>query len=111
MSVPAADFGERHFDAHIRLDQARDLLQALAESAAGILRSIRRRVALLLDRLHDLDRAESLLAGPVQNGVERMVVHALESRRGFLIAHLKIVQIVDRDGVVASAQRTRKAGA
>ena len=79
--VPAADIGERHFQSDIGFDQSRDLLQALAESAARILRAIRRHVALLLDGLHDLHGAERLLAGAVQHRVERMVVHALERGR------------------------------
>ena len=49
MRVPPSDIGERDLQPNIRLHQARDLLQALAEAPVRILGAAGRRVALFLD--------------------------------------------------------------
>ncbi len=103
MRIPSADLGKRHFHADIRFDQPGDLLQILTESSTRIFCAVGRCVALLLNRLHDLHGAEGLAAGAVENGVERMVVHAFERRRRLLIAHLKIVQVIHGDRVITAA--------
>ena len=106
--IPAADIGERHFNSHIRLDQPRDLPQALTECAARIIGP--RLIRLLLDRLQKLHGVKCLAAGPVENFVRRARVHGLKHFRRAFIAHLKTVQTLDGDGVVATAHGARQYG-
>ena len=95
--IPAADIGERRLDADVRLDQARDLLQAAAELAA-VLRAVGGRVRALVDRLDHLDRVEGLLALRLQ------LAHPASSRtccsRMLAASWLRTwncSQVVDRD--------------
>ena len=110
--VPAADIGKRHLHAEIRFDQLRELAQAVAEASLGIVGAGRGLVLRRVRGLQHLDRVKRFFAGAVQHGIERVVVHGLESigdRRGFRIASAdgKIVDVVDGDGRLDAAQDAR----
>ena len=69
--VPAADVGERHLEADVRLRQLRDLLQRLAERAAGIVGAVFRLVFRRVGDLQHLDGVERLAADAVQHAIGR----------------------------------------
>ena len=111
--VPASDIGEGHLHAEIRLDQLRQLLQAVAEVSLGIVRIGRRRVVRGIDGLQRLDRVEGFLAGAVQHGVDRVIVHGFESVRhrcrvGIFSADGEIVEVVDRDRRLFAGENARQ---
>ena len=103
--IPAAEIRERHLQAHIGFDQPRDLHQLLPELSIGIARAVGRGVAALLDRFQQLHRVERLAPGSIEDLVARALVHFFESNGARRISHLKIVDAIDRHGIIRTAKR------
>ena len=106
--IPSADIHECRFNTRVRLDQLRDLLQTASEFAARILRTIGGSVWTLVDGVDEPDGFKRFLAGRHQRRIRRRGIHAFEDAGCILIAHLKLIEIVDRDRALISTQRSRK---
>ncbi len=110
--VPAAEVGERHLDAEIRLGQLRDLLQRLSERATRIVGAVGRRVVRRIGRLQHLDRVKRLVAGALEHAVGRRRIQRLERRIGRIAAlsgaDRELVDLSHRDGGRWSLQHPRK---
>src|SRR5215471_10353502 len=78
VGVPAAHVGEGDLEADVGLDELGDLLQAVPEPAARILRAVLRREALRIGRPEHLHRVECLAAGAVQDVAHTLLVERLE---------------------------------
>ena len=69
VGVPAADVGERDLEADVGLRELRDLLERLAERAAGIVGAVLRLIPRRIGGLQRLHRVERLAADAVQHAV------------------------------------------
>ena len=111
--VPAADVGKSDLHAEIGFDQLRELLQAVAETALGIVGVGCGRVLRCVGSFQRLDRVESFRAGSMQHGVDGVIVLGFECVRhgrgvGIFSADRKIVQIVDRDRRLFARENARQ---
>src|SRR5215469_11616250 len=79
VGVPAAHVGEGDLEADVGLDELGDLLQAVAEAAAWILRAVLGREALRIGRPEHLHRIERLAAGAVEDVADALLVQRLEA--------------------------------
>ena len=113
MVIPAADVGECDLHAQVRFDELRELAQAIAEAALGIVRSGRGLVFIRVGGLEHLDRVESFLTGAVQHGIHGLVIHRFESiGDGRAIraaaADAEIVDVVHGHGGLAAGKHARQ---
>ncbi len=113
MRVPAAALRERHLDADAGLDQHRDLAQAPAQRAAGIVDSRRRPVGRGVQPPQHLGGLEGLAGGVEQQALRGLLVERLESatgggeRRRPGQAETKVGQVGDRQGRRRPVERAR----
>ena len=116
MVIPAADVGKRDLHAEVRLDELRELLQAVAETATRIIRAGRGLVLRWIGRLQHLHRIEGLLARAMQHRVDRLVIHRFEGvgdgRRVWVAsANAEIVDVIHGDRTLAAGQDARQSRA
>ena len=78
MVVPAADFGEGHFQPHAGLNQLSDLLEVSPQRPARVLSAIRRSVILDADFLERRNGAKHFIRGARKHRVGCGSVHGLD---------------------------------
>src|SRR5579864_6369984 len=111
--VPAADIGERHLYAEIRLDELSELSQAVAEAASRVVRTRSGFVLGGVGGFQHFDCVEGFLPCTVQNGIDRLVVHGFKSVRDgsrirIAATDTEVVDVVYRDGTFRARQNSRE---
>src|SRR5262245_19818604 len=79
--VPSANICERNLDTQVRLDQLRQLPEAVAERAPWIVRTLCGRVLCRIGCLQHLHRIKGLASRAMQNRISGLVVHRFEGIR------------------------------
>ena len=79
--IPSANVGKRNLHSQVRLDELRQLLQAVAEPAARILRARSGLVLGGIGGLQHFHRIESFLPRAVKDRVDGLLVHGFKSIR------------------------------
>src|SRR5579864_1338396 len=111
--IPSTDVGEGDLHTEIRLDELRQLAQAVAETALGIVGSRSWCVFSGIGRSQHLHSVKRLLASTVEDAVRRVIVHGFKSAgggRSFGIATAdgEVADVVHGDGRLGTAENAWK---